>query len=389
VKIAFILDSKFPTQKAYGVTTRETVLDLIEKKFYVKIYSKASSYMDSDFTSLNQALVCFKDSVLVKLLSRSQLNKSTNLKYILWKIDLLLYLRKIKKNLNSFNPQVIWTRNPQIAFYCLKRFKSTKIILEIHGTEYSKYLKKLKKYNSRVLFCPINLRNLDFLNTLNSNFHFIHSPMAINSKILAKELAIKNFTQQIQSQKYKVIKVGYVGKFSPIGYSKGTEDLIQFANLVSGANKYKIELVGVEEKQIGIYTKLIKNIPNYQSVIGLVGHVIHSQAISIMRDMDILVLPSFRSTKYIGMPIKMLEYCAVGKIIVAADNPLFRSLFGDSFQPFWYNSGDPQSMLSAIELAISRPDLEKIIITGVEYASKFTWSKRNSNILNGLPLLVN
>ena len=389
MKIAFILDSKFPTQKAYGVTTRETVLDLIEKKFHVKIYSKASSYIDSDFTALNQVLVCFKDSVLVKLLSRSQLNKNTNLKYILWKIDLLLYLRKIKKNLNSFNPQVVWTRNPQIVFYCLKRFKSTKIILEIHGTEYSKYLKKLKKYNSRVLFCPINLRNLDFLNTLNSNFHFVHSPMAINSKILAKELDIKNFTQQIQSQKYKVIKVGYVGKFSPTGYSKGTEDLIQFANLVSGSNKYKIDLVGVEEKQIDIYTKLIENIPNYQSVIGLVGHVIHSQAISIMRDMDILVLPSFRSTKYIGMPIKMLEYCAVGKIIVAADNPLFRSLFGDSFQPFWYNSGDSQSMLSAIEFAISRPDLEKIIIAGVEYASKFTWSKRNSNILNGLPLLVN
>ena len=85
----------------------------------------------------------------------------------------------------------------------------------------------------------------------------------------------------------------------------------------------------------------------------------------------------------------MLEYCAVGKIIVAADNPLFRSLFGDSFQPFWYKSGDSQSMLSAIEFAISRPDLEKIIIAGVEYASKFTWSKRNSNILNGLPLLVN
>ena len=50
----------------------------------MKIYSKASSYIDSDFTALNQVLVCFKDSVLVKLLSRSQLIKNTNFFLIDW-----------------------------------------------------------------------------------------------------------------------------------------------------------------------------------------------------------------------------------------------------------------------------------------------------------------
>ena len=59
-KILFLLGGSFPTPKAYGITTRETINVLIAESYDVNILSYKSNYYDSDFDSVVNIMHFYK-----------------------------------------------------------------------------------------------------------------------------------------------------------------------------------------------------------------------------------------------------------------------------------------------------------------------------------------
>jgi len=382
MRIAYVLDSKFPTKRAYGVTTLETVSDLLSKGHIVKIFCQSSTYSNTDFVGLKQTIWNFKLTLGLRFLLKLSFLPIYKLKYIFWTLLILKNLQNSLKEIINFNPEIIWVRSPLIAYFYARKIKNCNIVLEIHGTQYQNYLQRLIPYKSQILFCPINPLNLEFLQKFIPDFNSIVSPMSINLKSISCHKNIKDFTNSIASKDKRIIHIGYIGKFESTGFSKGVDELIRLSKLSAQLNKgFKISLIGAEPSELLTYSKKINKINHQGGNINIFGHLPHSEALLIMQKFDILVVPTYQSIEYIGMPLKILEYCAAGRIIIAAEIPLFRKLFTGSFQPFWYKSGDIYSMLNAIENSLVCDDLENRIMQGINFASEFTWEKRNSKIL--------
>ena len=51
-KIIYVLGTRFPTDKAYGVTTRETLEALGNLNYQTKLLCNKSNYFDKDFMSV-------------------------------------------------------------------------------------------------------------------------------------------------------------------------------------------------------------------------------------------------------------------------------------------------------------------------------------------------
>ena len=49
LRLAYVLGTQFPTPRAYGVTTRETLEVLLDYSIEFRIFCLKSSYSDKDF----------------------------------------------------------------------------------------------------------------------------------------------------------------------------------------------------------------------------------------------------------------------------------------------------------------------------------------------------
>jgi len=215
------------------------------------------------------------------------------------------------------------------------------------------------------------------------NLNVISSPMSINKSILSNRRDIATFVQKLQKSENQTINIGYVGKFAPGGYSKGVEDLVYLAGLIQQLElNMRVNLVGGEDVHVDGLKELCTELGISDRYISITGHVSHTEAVSAMRMFDVLVLTLPRDSNYNGSPLKTIEYCAVGKIVIAANSNLYVQIFEEKFEPFWYTPYDENSLLKAIQEAIECQSLEIRIDAGVRMASTFTWEKRTDSIMN-------
>jgi glycosyltransferase involved in cell wall biosynthesis len=176
-----------------------------------------------------------------------------------------------------------------------------------------------------------------------------------------------------------------VGKFYPNGYSKGIEDLLGLASKVNIKNlPIEISLTGGTESEIDLVSKYIRKFGLDQTRLFLHQHVPHSLALVVMRNLDVIVLPSPNSAKYLGFPLKCLEAVATGKIVVVSKTKIYEDVFNEQFQPYWYTPGDIDSLYGCIEGAISDPNLSSKILEGLDFSKGFTWRNRTDRLMKAL-----
>jgi glycosyltransferase involved in cell wall biosynthesis len=191
---------------------------------------------------------------------------------------------------------------------------------------------------------------------------------------------VSNLLNKIQTKSGK-LQIGYVGKFYPNGYSKGIEDLLKLSKIKEPLSEsFNISLTGGTEKEI---LKLKRTISEEQLSIQNLEvnpHVPHALALEKMKNLDVIILPKPDSEKYLGFPLKCIEAVASGRIILAARCKTYTDVFSDSFQPYWYEPGDANSLYNSITQALCDSDLEAKINKGLVFAEQFSWETRTKNI---------
>jgi glycosyltransferase involved in cell wall biosynthesis len=382
-RIAYVLGARFPTNKAYGVTARETLEVLINKGFELKIYCIESKYFDSDFKKLTRFIENFPKSILAVKLTNIGEKGSRRFNHLFWKFGLLISVVKGLSKIKAYNPDIIWIRDPLIASIFLLVNPYSKIILEVHEARGYIYYRLLKKYKSRIIFCPINVKNEDFILDICPRFTSLMSPMGIRKENLQTAEMCSKFVQNLKARNYKDVKIAYLGKFAPGGYSKGLEDLIDLAKLYSdNKDNFYIVLIGATQSELKIFNNLRKQLNIQPKFLKIYKHISHSQILKVITSFDVLVLPEYRSHEYNGMPIKLMEYIASGRITVVADTGLYRSFFTGKYSPFFYKSGDKYSLDRSIRIALRYKNLEEKLIAGVNFSAKFTWEHRTLKIIS-------
>ena len=382
-RIAFVMGSKFPTSKAYGVTTRETLRSLINSSCNVKIFCHKSNYLDEDFAKIADTVSNYRfnrlSSILIKF-GESGLNRFNQISWLMGTlISLLLNLTLIK----SFKPELVWTRDPMIAFLCLKGVPNIRVVLEVHSTGTKFLYKFLSRYRNKVYFFPINTINDNFLKSINCDLETNLAPMAINSEHLATENQIDEYMVQLKTKQKQNLRIGYVGNFAPQGYSKGIEDLIELSRICQlNSNNFETTLIGCTDSEKNSYELHRKKLGIDVAYLKFMTHISHSEALIMMKEFDVLVLPLPMDSKYIGMPLKLLEYLAAGRVTIVANSVITTSVFQGEFNPYYYLPGNAVNLFNSIHFAISDSALKNTIESGIKFASQFTWELRSNKMLS-------
>lgn len=174
--------------------------------------------------------------------------------------------------------------------------------------------------------------------------------------------------------------VGYVGKFSTMGMSKGVENLIRvFVHVKTDALLVIVGAIGDEIQQAHT---LINALQLHDRV-----HVIPFQprdrAFLYMRAMDVLVMPSPRVDfyTYYSSPLKLFEYMASGVPIIASDSPAIRDVLNDS-NAVLVPAGDVSALAQGIDRLLSdRSSANTIAYQAKIDVERFTWHKRAEHIV--------
>ncbi len=382
-KIAIILGTKFPTSKAYGVTTRETLKSLIDKNIEVKVFCPKSLYKDDDFDDVDQYITNFHDNFLFRVFLKLGESGTKLFNQILWSAYMISLILISTHKIKLFKPDLIWVRDPLIALLCSKKLKNKKIVLEIHSYSYEFVFKYLLKFKEIIILAPINSIMLENFQYRYPGFKYILAPMGINSFNVTKDYEVKTFVTELTSRKNHEIKVGYIGNFAPQLYSKGIEDLIHLAQESCKKDSViKIDLVGCNEIELKFFNDLRDKLEIPNTFLKFKTHVSHSTALKLMKDFDVLVLPEPRSDNYSGMPLKLLEYLSAGRVTIIANTKLFQSLFPGQFKPYFYNNGI--ELYERILQVVNDKNLEQKILNGILFTSEYTWEKRTTVILESV-----
>lgn len=124
------------------------------------------------------------------------------------------------------------------------------------------------------------------------------------------------------------------------------------------------------------------------SIVSFMGHVSASKVPQLLSQCDILVYPApatrhpyfLRDTS----PLKIFEYMAAGKPIIAADLPPVRDIIDDSCATF-VAPGDAEDLARALEYVIADPvAAQKRALAARKRVEEHTWEKRMERILFGM-----
>ncbi len=152
--------------------------------------------------------------------------------------------------------------------------------------------------------------------------------------------------------------LGYVGQLKTMGVKKGVEEIVE-----------AVEEIKKDFPEV--HLKVVNNVP-------------HSEIPKYLKAFDILLMPFPNTTHYAYYmsPIKMFEYMAAGKSIIATDLPSIREVLDDSSALFISDSSVvniTRAIRTLIENAKLRSDLGKRVR---ELALNYTLEKRTNNILS-------
>lgn len=159
------------------------------------------------------------------------------------------------------------------------------------------------------------------------------------------------------------------------------------AAVLLGAAKYIPEawfiFIGGEEKDLNELRAQSKNLNN----VIFFGRKPHLMIPQYLHAADILALPNSRTTEeseYGTSPIKLFEYLAAGKPIVASDLPSIREIVSDK-EVVFANPDDPQDFARAIKGIMGDPLYAKSLgEAAFKKSSTFSWDQRAQSILGWL-----
>lgn len=371
MKIVFLLLEKYPTTKAYGVTTSRTAESLFRLGHEPLIMCSGKRKTDE----LGNRIVSIGSEVnLLTKLYGIRILKIGNIAYHMQSLSLIY---KFKKIIKKCPVDLIITRSVLAAF--LLRKHRVKILVEIHhslSNISSSLIRSLNEYGNIGIF-TLNLRLQGLLAKYIPESKLGIVPMGVsNDFFLAKKKMEFNDSKLI---------LGYVGKAESSGHDNG---LLNLLNIVFEANKsgkikseIELYLVGVEP----LFLERIAKNQFYKHLLNrnvkIHNHVPNSKVPEFMAKIQVGVIP-YPNTQYHNerFPIKILEYSATRCLLLLSDTDAHREL-ANEFAVF-YKNDNLESFIDAIKKCIIEAEnSSKMIDLSFKWAEDYNYEARSKKIL--------
>jgi glycosyltransferase involved in cell wall biosynthesis len=168
--------------------------------------------------------------------------------------------------------------------------------------------------------------------------------------------------------------VGYIGHLYEYN------GVYTLAESMKNLHGYIAYFIGGMDEDLKKFRKFI-NDRRIQNVVNI-GHIPPSQVPKYMAAFDVLVLPitKRRLPKYVS-PLKLFEYMASKRPIVASDLPAIREILKDGENAIFVEPEDPDVLTEGIKKLEDEGFAKKIVENAYIDVQKYTWDERAKKVL--------
>lgn len=272
----------------------------------------------------------------------------------------------------------IYSRD-ELPLYFLSFFKKS-LIFEAHRFSKKRtwFYNRFKKNNLRIITVSQNLKN-EFI-----KFGFKPGNILVaHDGVDLKDFDIK-ITKEEARKKFNLpqnkILLGYVGQLRTMGMEKGIDLAFEALGLLP--KNIAFVLVGGDERDLKFYKDSSKS-KNLNQTIFFIGRVKHNLIPAYLKSFDILLMPfpNIRHYAFYMSPLKLFEYMASKRPIVATDLPTIREVLNET-NAVLVKADDIKSFAEGLKKLLEDKNLAiKISEQAFDDVKNYTWQKRAERIL--------
>ncbi len=280
--------------------------------------------------------------------------------------------------------QIVYARDPWLLVLPVLCFRHIPIVWEAHQMQMHPLVTYVARKATRVVCISRGLQTA--YSELTNRNDILHEPSGVDTDQFNTVPSIEGVRRTFNIPERAQV-IGYIGKYSTMGESKGVDELIEaFASikvkfptthlLIVGLEAHERAMVKEFSMKWGLGSGDMTLLPLEQK------HFAH-----YVQAADILVMnyPDVDHYRHYMSPTKLFAYLASGKLVVASDLPTVREIADQTILIYTLPS-NLTALKSALSRALSVSTLERdtFVVNAQNCIQSYTWQARGDRILASL-----
>lgn len=368
MRLIYISNQRLPTEKAYGI----------------QIAKMCEAF--GDLASVGLIFPTRKSKIKQDIFEYYGIQQNFNIKelyspdfYLPGRLDRFAFILKnfisaivLIVSVLSAKGAIIYSRD-ELPLFLLSFFKKD-MVFEAHGFSNRRavFYRRFKKANIKIISISQRIKS-EFLNIgfEDRNLLVAHDGVDLNKFCfdLSKEEA--RIKKGLSLDKKIVMYTGHLFSW------KGVETLA-----LVGKKRPDMDFIFIGGTDDDIYN--FRNRFLSATNLKVIGRKLHAEIPLYLKAADVLVLPNSAKDRIslFTSPLKLFEYMASGRPIVASNLPSIREVLNEN-NSVLCNPDDPKSLESGIQKVLDNPGLaEEITAEALKDVQNYTWKKRSESIIN-------
>jgi len=370
MKLIYIANIRIPTEKAHGIQIMEMCEAFGNHNLETElIIPWRFNRIKQDFFNYYGIKKNFK---IKKIFSLDLI--FLNIPRIFFWLQSLTFFISIFFYLLFKKADIIYSRD-SFSLYLLSFFKKN-IVLELHTfpSNFS-FHKRVFKKAKKIVVITRRLKD-SLVNKGINKSKILVAPDGVDIEKFNIDISQEEARKKLNLplDKKIVLYTGHLYKWKGVQVLADTSEFL-YKDIV-------VVFVGGTEKDIKEFKN--RNKDKDKDNLLVLGHKPYSDIPYYLKAADVLVLPNSGKTKISKKwtsPMKMFEYMASQRSIIASDLPSLREIL-DENNAILVKSDNPQELIQGIKRALKDLDLSvKISTQAYKDVQEYTWQKRVNNIL--------
>ncbi len=372
MKIWFISTSRYPTEKAYGVTIGESCAAANRLGHDADILTIGLTGADS----LGNKVLGLETTFTKWLRRIFQRDRSSYLTEIAFVFSSILFALKLRRKLVCDKPEILWARDILlVAALKIMKYRGV-ILLEIHHMP--------NGLNTRLLRYIAHLHSV-VITTLTAN-HKSKLEEKINcNNVVICPMGVPSIFFLNSYEKFSTEKLvmGYVGKATSSGHDNGLGLLFPIIKGLSETDvSFVFQFIGLENDAVENFQLEIKRLKIPENYVEFIAPVNHTEVPAYLHKMEIGFVPypnsPYNSARF---PIKIPEYAAAKCAIFASDTPAHRAILNDSMATFYSTQEKSNAIQEILKFIDQKKEFLDKVSNASEWVKDFTYDRRIEDAL--------
>ncbi len=381
MRIQYITNVRLPTAKAQGYAIMKMCSEFTRAGIQTELFVPRRTNFEIQEDPFEHYGI-EKNFKIRKIFNFDLLGRTLKFGQIFYWIDIVVFIFVLQWTVTFRSDDVIYTRDFVLASFFSKK---QHVCLEIHAIPKSRFLFQRALKKASVFVVLNNYLKQALIERGVPSTRIVVAPSAVDMT----EFPGGEQSCEVPGLNTGDFVYGYVGTLKTMGMEKGVELGLQALALLP--TKCKFLIVGGEPDEVTYYKRIAEQLGVVDRAIfvGKVPHLSRSTYISVCNVL-IAPFPENEHYSYFMSPLKIFEYMASKKPIVATDLPTLREVLTNGENAILIPPNSAQYLAQAVIRLQEDPEYSTKLLEKAytDVLQKYTWEKRVTHILEKIRSLV-